>query len=72
MRKLGIETIKEYVEIPDIPTIKEVREIYDDALYMYQKGEVSEVKIVYTEFKSAITCTTLPILLAIVIPPYYF
>lgn len=55
MRKLGIETIKEYVEIPDIPTIKEVREIYDDALYMYQKGEVSEVKIVYTEFKSAIT-----------------
>lgn len=55
MRKLGIETIKEYVEIPDIPTIKEVREIYDDALYMYQKGEVSEVKLVYTEFKSAIT-----------------
>lgn len=54
MKKLGIETFKEYVEIPDIPTIKEVRAIYDDSLYLYKTGEVSEVHIVYTEFKSAI------------------
>lgn len=54
MKRLGIDTVKEYVEIPDIPTIKEVRAIYDDALYMYKTGEVSEVYIVYTEFKSAI------------------
>jgi len=54
MRRYKMDTIKEYVEIPDIPTIKEVRAIYDDAVFMYKNGEVSEVNLVFTEFKSAI------------------
>lgn len=54
IRKYGFNTIKEYVEIPDIPTIKEVRAIYDDILYMFKNGEVSEVNLVFTEFKSPI------------------
>ncbi|MBD7915794.1 F0F1 ATP synthase subunit gamma [Clostridium sp. Sa3CUN1] len=54
MRKYGFDTIKEYVEIPDIPTIKEVRSIYDDALFMFNNKEVGEVNIVFTEFKSPI------------------
>jgi F-type H+-transporting ATPase subunit gamma len=55
MRKYGLQTIKEYIEIPDIPTTKEVRAIYDDALYMIKNKEVSEAYLVYTEYKSAIT-----------------
>lgn len=54
IKKYGFDTIKEYVDIHDIPTVKEVRAIYDDAIYMFKSGEVGEVNIVYTEFKSAI------------------
>ena len=54
MKKYGLDTVKEYVEIPDIPTIKEVRAIYDDAVFMFKNGEVGEVNLVFTEFKSAI------------------
>lgn len=54
VRKYGFDTIKEYVDIPDIPTIKEVRAIYDDALYMFKNGEVGEVNLVFTEFISPI------------------
>ncbi|MDU5106609.1 ATP synthase F1 subunit gamma [Clostridium sp.] len=53
-RKYGFDTVKEYVEIPDIPTIKEVRAIYDDAVFMFKHGEVGEVNLVFTEFKSPI------------------
>ncbi|WP_418222853.1 ATP synthase F1 subunit gamma [Clostridium isatidis] len=55
MKKFGLTTIREYIEIPDIPTTKEVRAIYDDALFMYKNKEVSEVNIVYTEYRSAIS-----------------
>lgn len=54
MKKYGLDTIREYVEIPDIPTIKEVRAIYDDAVFMFKNGEVGEVNLVFTEFKSPI------------------
>lgn len=54
MKKYGFNTVKEYIEVPDIPTIKEVRSIYEDVLYMFNKGEVGEVNIVFTEFKSPI------------------
>lgn len=54
MKKYGFDTVKEYVEIPDIPTIKEVRAIYDDAVFMFNNGEVGEVNLVFTEFKSPI------------------
>ena len=54
MKKYGFDTVREYVEIPDIPTIKEVRAIYEDSLYMFKRGEVGEVNIVFTEFISPI------------------
>ncbi len=54
MRKYGFDTVREYVEIPDIPTIKEVRAIYDDAVFMFRNGEVGEVNLVFTKFESAI------------------
>lgn len=55
MKKCGLKALKEYIEIPDIPTTKEVRALYDDALFMFKNKEVSEVNIVYTEYKSAVS-----------------
>ena len=54
MKKYGMSSFAEYIDIPDIPTTKEVNKIYNDAIYLYEKGEVSEVNIVYTEFISPV------------------
>lgn len=54
IKRYGFDTVKEYVELADVPTVKEVRAIYDDAIYMFKSGEVGEVNIVFMEFKSAI------------------
>lgn len=53
-KKIGYESIAEYVEIPDIPTIKEVKTILDKTFRLYEEGQVGEVKIVYTEFVSSV------------------
>ena len=52
MSKYSLNTFNEYVSIPDIPTISEINKIYNEAIYLYKKGEVSEVNIVYTKFIS--------------------
>lgn len=52
MHRYHFDIIGNYVEIPDIPTIKEIKAIYQDALYMFKKGDISEVNIVYTKFIS--------------------
>lgn len=52
--RYGINTYSEYVGLPDMPVTKDVNKIYNDAIYLYEKGEVSEVNIVYTEFISPV------------------
>lgn len=54
IKKAGFDTIAEYVDIPDVPTIKEVKVIYEKALKLFNEEEVSEVHIVYTEFISPV------------------
>ena len=54
LSRYGISTYAEYVDLPDIPATKDVNKIYNDAIYLYEKGEVSEVNIVYTEFISPV------------------
>lgn len=54
INKYGFNSSSEYVDIPDIPTTSEVNKIYNEAIYLYKKGDVSEVNIVYTEFVSPI------------------
>lgn len=53
-KKTGFETVAEYVEIPDVPTIKEAEMIYNHALHLYEAGEVGEVYVVYTRFFSPV------------------
>lgn len=54
LSRLSYSTIAEYVDIPDLPTIKEVKTVYEKALNLFITGEVSEVRVVYTEFESPI------------------
>lgn len=54
IKRTGLNTIAEYVDIPDIPTIKEVKLIYERALALFNNKEVSEVNVIYTEFVSPI------------------
>jgi len=54
VKKAGFESIAEYVDIPDIPTTKEVKVICEKALSLFKSEEVSEVNIVYTDFVSPV------------------
>ena len=54
IKRAGLDTIAEYVDIPDVPTIKEVKMVYERALELFNEGKVSEVHIVYTEFISPV------------------
>lgn len=67
LRKYRYETVAEYVEVPDVPTIKESNTICRHALNMYLKGEIGEVHLVYTKFinqlrKSPISVQLLPLI----------
>ncbi|GIM29679.1 ATP synthase gamma chain [Clostridium polyendosporum] len=54
IRKYGFDTVAEYVQIPDIPTVKEAKVISEHAVKLYKDDEVGEVNIVYTHFYSPI------------------
>ena len=42
------------MDIPNIPTTKEVKVIYEKAVSLFNSGEVSEVYVVYTNFISPV------------------
>lgn len=50
IKRAGFNTVAEYVDIPHIPTVKEAKVIYEKALELFNRGEVSEVYVVYTDF----------------------
>lgn len=54
VKRAGFDTVKEYVDISDLPTVKEMKVVFTDALNMYKNEEVSEINLVYTEFISPV------------------
>jgi F-type H+-transporting ATPase subunit gamma len=54
VKKYGFETIAEYVQIPDVPTVKEAKTVVEHALRLYKDNEVGEVNVVYTHFYSPV------------------
>ncbi len=54
LRRVQLDTVGEYVDISDSPTVREAKVIVDKALQMYINEEVSEVNIVYSEFVSPV------------------
>lgn len=53
-KRLKYETLSEYVDIPNEPGLKEAKEIADRALSLYEKGEIGEVHVIYTQFLSTV------------------
>lgn len=53
-KKVGYETLAEYVDIPDIPTISDAKTIVDKAFELYRNKEVGEVYVIYTRFISTV------------------
>lgn len=54
IKRSGLETVEEYVDISDLPTVKESKVIFERALKMYTNKEVSEVNVVYCDFISPV------------------
>lgn len=54
IRRVGIDPIAEFVDISDLPTIKEAKIIFEKALKLYKDKEVSEVNVVYCDFVSPV------------------
>ncbi|WP_294377837.1 ATP synthase F1 subunit gamma [uncultured Clostridium sp.] len=54
VKRAGFEPIAEFVDISDIPTIKEAKIIFEKALKLYKDKEISEVNVVYCDFVSPI------------------
>jgi F-type H+-transporting ATPase subunit gamma len=54
LKKLNIETVAEYIEISDTPSQKEAKTIINNALSMYNSGDIGEVHIVYKKLISSL------------------
>ena len=54
VRRAGFETVAEYVDIPDIPTARDIKVIIGKALSLYRQQVVSEIHVVYTRFISPV------------------
>jgi F-type H+-transporting ATPase subunit gamma len=57
--RLKYDTAAEYVEVPDVPTIKEAGMIAAHAMELFINGEVGEINVVYTKFTSAVNMSVL-------------
>lgn len=58
VKRARFDTVGEYVDISDLPTVREAKVIFDKALQMYINEEVSEVNIVYSSFISPVRQVT--------------
>jgi F-type H+-transporting ATPase subunit gamma len=54
VRRAKLDTVAEYVDISDLPTVRDAKVIFDKALEMFINEEVSEVNIVYSKFVSPV------------------
>lgn len=54
LKRKNYETAAEYVDIPDIPTVKEAKIIYEHAIRLYKEGSVSEINVIYYKFVSPV------------------
>ena len=54
VKRAKLDTVGEYVDISDLPTVRDAKVIFDKALQMFIDGEVSEVNVVYSKFISTV------------------
>lgn len=53
-KRLNYSIESEYIDLPDVPTIKETDDVIYKALELYKSGKVGEVNIIFTKFISTI------------------
>lgn len=54
LKRYNQSTLAEYVDIPDVPTVKEAKIIYEHAIRLYKEGNISEINVIYAEFISPV------------------
>lgn len=54
VKRAGFEPIAEFVDISDLPTIKEAKIVFEKALKLYKDKEISEVNVIYCDFVSPV------------------
>lgn len=54
IRRMNLNTVAEYVDINDIPTVSDAKIIGEHALRLYKEGIVSEINLVYMDFISPV------------------
>lgn len=54
LKRYKFDTVAEFVDIPDVPTIDEAATITNKIIELYANGEVGEVYVIYTKFFSAV------------------
>lgn len=54
LKRYNQSTLAEYVDIPDVPTVKEAKIIYEHAIRLYKEGSISEINVIYAEFISPV------------------
>jgi len=54
LKRYKYESVAEFVDIPDLPSIREAYMITNHVLDMYENGEVGEVYIFFTQFNSTV------------------
>ncbi|MFL0195545.1 ATP synthase F1 subunit gamma [Clostridium sp. WILCCON 0269] len=53
-KRLSYNIEAEYIDIPDVPTIREAGDIAYRALELYRSGKVGEINIIFTKFISTV------------------
>lgn len=56
-KKLNFDTAAEYVDLPDLPSLKDGRTIAEKALSLFNDGKVGTVNLIYTKFNSVLRQT---------------
>lgn len=54
LKRSGFTTIAEYVDIPDVPSSKEVKIVYEKAVNLFINKKVSSINVIYTDFISPV------------------
>lgn len=54
LNKSNFNIIAEYVDIPDVPSSKDVKVVYEKAIDLFVNKKVASVNVVYTEFQSPV------------------
>lgn len=54
LNRSNFNIIAEYIDIPDVPSSKDIKVVYEKAIDLFINNKVASVNVVYTEFQSPV------------------